>query len=84
MKNSHRFFRNTECKYFPCHKTDAPEDFNCLFCFCPLYAMGDKCGGDYTYVGKNRDVKSCANCVRAHRYEFYDYVISKLKEGSGT
>ncbi|MGN1180093.1 MAG: cysteine-rich small domain-containing protein, partial [Suilimivivens sp.] len=30
MENSHRFFENRECKYFPCHK--GLEDFNCLFC----------------------------------------------------
>lgn len=35
MENSHRFFENRECKYFPCHK--GLEDFNCLFCYCPLY-----------------------------------------------
>ena len=35
------FFQHTQCEFFPCHKTAKPEDFNCLFCFCPLYALGD-------------------------------------------
>ncbi len=25
------FFQHKECEFFPCHKTDHPEDFNCLF-----------------------------------------------------
>ena len=31
------FFQNTDCEYFPCHKTAHPERFNCLFCYCPLH-----------------------------------------------
>ena len=38
------FFQNTNCEYFPCHATKHPEDFNCLFCYCPLYALGRGCG----------------------------------------
>ena len=45
------FFQHTQCEFFPCHKTAKPEDFNCLFCYCPLYALGDKCGGNFAYVG---------------------------------
>ena len=33
------FFQNRECEYFPCHKTSRPEDFNCLFCYCPLLSL---------------------------------------------
>ena len=33
-----------------CHKTDRPEDFNYLFCYCPLYLLGDKCGGNFFYT----------------------------------
>ena len=38
------FFQHKECEFFPCHKTNKPEDFNCLFCYCPLYALGNQCG----------------------------------------
>ena len=31
------FFQHTACEFFPCHETAHPEDFNCLFCYCPLY-----------------------------------------------
>ena len=34
------FFQHTACEFFPCHETAHPEDFNCLFCYCPLYALG--------------------------------------------
>ena len=30
------FMQHTACEFFPCHKTAHPEDFNCLFCYCPL------------------------------------------------
>ena len=43
------FFQHTQCEFFPCHKTAKPEDFNCLFCYCPLYALGDKCGGNFKW-----------------------------------
>lgn len=45
MSEHYKFFQNRECEYFPCHKTNDPEHFNCLFCFCPLYALGERCGG---------------------------------------
>ena len=34
-----QFFSNSKCEYFPCHSTNDPENFNCLFCYCPLYAL---------------------------------------------
>lgn len=72
MENSERFFKNTECRYFPCHKGADEEDFNCLFCYCPLYLLGEKCGGDY--VIKN-GVKSCINCTRPHDPANYEDII---------
>ena len=36
----YRFFQHRGCEYFPCHAGVAQEDFNCLFCLCPLYALG--------------------------------------------
>lgn len=73
---NYKFFSHTACEYFPCHKTDQPENFNCLFCFCPLYLMGDKCGGNFQFT-KN-GVKDCSNCTIPHFN--YDYIVSKLKE----
>ena len=43
-KNDSTYFKNTECKYFPCHNTSPEADFNCLFCYCPLYKLLSKVG----------------------------------------
>ena len=49
MKNSSKYFKNEECEYFPCHKLEG-EYFNCMFCCCPLFALGDKCGGNFVFI----------------------------------
>lgn len=69
-------FTNTKCEFFPCHKTNSLEDFNCLFCYCPLYALGDKCGGNFLYTEKG--IKNCSNCKIPHRKENYDLIIEKM------
>ena len=48
MENSSSFFANRACRYFPCHEGIPEEEFNCLFCYCPLYLLGERCGGDLT------------------------------------
>ena len=73
-QNDHSFFQNKDCQYFPCHKTDR-DDFNCLFCYCPLYALGDRCGGNFRYTEKG--VKDCTNCLIPHSPNGYDYVLAK-------
>lgn len=82
MENSYRFFNNQSCKYFPCHTEPDAESFNCLFCYCPLYALGERCGGKYTY-GKENGVKNCMNCHLPHTPEYYDTIIAILKGASG-
>jgi len=77
MKNSYRFFNNTECKYFPCHKTGKPEEFNCLFCYCPLYFF-EECGGNYQTLESG--VKDCTNCMIPHSPKGYDHIVANLKE----
>ena len=64
MENSTTFFRNTSCAYFPCHKGVDPAEFNCLFCYCPLYALGPACGGDWHYT--KGGAKDCSLCTRLH------------------
>ena len=72
------FFQNKACEYFPCHPGVPEADFNCLFCFCPLYALGKKCGGNCTYTKKGR--KSCAACAFPHHRENYDAVMARYAE----
>lgn len=80
MKNSYKFFQNTACIYFPCHQYDDVENFNCLFCYCPLYFLGDQCGGCFEYVGKDQRIKNCTHCVFPHDPVHYDAINSRLKE----
>lgn len=70
------FFQNTKCEFFPCHKTDQPDTFNCLFCYCPLYAMGEKCGGNWRIL--DNGVKDCSECMVPHRRENYGLIVEKL------
>ena len=70
------FVQNRECEYFPCHKGADPEKFNCLFCFCPLYALGEQCGGNYTYTEEG--IKDCSGCLIPHKRENYDKIMKKM------
>ena len=72
------FFQNRECEMFPCHEGISAEEFNCLFCYCPLYCLGPGCGGSWTYT--DRGVKSCADCTFPHRRENYDAVLRRFPE----
>lgn len=76
--NSEKFFCNRDCRFFPCHETKDEENFNCMYCFCPLYALGDKCGGNYTYTEKG--IKSCENCDIPHSEGAEEHISKKLAE----
>ena len=73
---SYKFFQNQSCEYFPCHKTGSEENFNCLFCYCPLYSLGDRCGGAFRYLSNG--VKDCSACTFPHQKENFEEVISRL------
>lgn len=72
------FFQNRECEYFPCHKNVETGAFNCLFCYCPLYALGDRCGGNFTYI--ENGVKDCSGCCVPHIGENYEKIMEKMPE----
>ncbi len=78
MGKHYSFFCNQECEYFPCHKTKHPENFNCLFCYCPLYTLREHCGGNFRYT--ENGIKDCTNCILPHKRENYGYVIGKYSE----
>ena len=78
MEPGYKFFSNRACKYFPCHAQPGQDEFNCLFCYCPLYALDAICGGDFKYNDKG--VKLCMDCHLPHIPEYYDLIISKLKQ----
>lgn len=75
---SYKFFQNKACEYFPCHQGADPERFNCLFCFCPLYALGEKCGGNYRYTEDG--IKDCSDCRVPHVPENYDKICGRFAE----
>ena len=75
MEN-YKYFKNEKCEYFPCHKL-CGDFFNCIFCYCPLYSMGDKCGGNFVYTEEG--IKDCSKCSLVHSRQGYDHVIKMLK-----
>lgn len=77
-KDHYSHYCNHECEYFPCHKVPEGFDFNCLFCYCPLYALGRDCGGNFCYTESG--IKNCVNCMFPHRKENYDRVIARFAE----
>lgn len=73
-ENSFSYFSNTSCPYYPCHSGADRESFNCLFCYCPLYALGDKCGGDFSYT--EQGIKDCSGCLLPHGEDGFEHVMS--------
>ena len=72
------FFSHTACEFFPCHATAHPEDFNCLFCYCPLYALGENCGGNVCYT--ETGIKDCSKCMKPHGRGSYAYIAGRFQE----
>ena len=70
------FFQHKQCEYFPCHEKADPESFSCLFCYCPLYALGENCGGNFTYT--EGGIKDCSACLRPHKRENYNSMMMDL------
>lgn len=78
MSSEHyKFFSHTACEYFPCHPEADSENFNCLFCYCPLYALGEQCGGSYTILPNG--MKNCTGCLFPHRRENYPLIMERLR-----
>ena len=78
-ENKHyAYFCNRECEYFPCHKGADPENFNCLFCYCPLYVLGDRCGGKFAYLPNG--YKDCSRCLFPHLRENYGVITERYGE----
>lgn len=72
------YFANRACPYFPCHAGADPEAFNCLFCYCPLYALGERCGGSFRYTGSG--IKDCSACLYPHEPWNYKAVLARFPE----
>lgn len=77
MSERYKFNQHKTCEFFPCHQIDNPEEFNCLFCYCPLYLLKEKCGGQFRYTESG--IKDCSQCTVTHDAGGYDHVMSKMK-----
>ena len=77
MNNSSRFFANTECEYYPCHR--GLKQMNCLFCYCPFF-LSEKCPGGPIYweADGGKIIKDCSECVFPHIPGNYDRVIAHI------
>ena len=72
------FFQNRECDYFPCHPCSDLDMFSCMFCYCPLYPLGDKCGGNFKYT--EQGIKDCSCCVYPHIQKNHASICQKAME----
>ncbi len=78
MSKKYSFFSHRECEYYPCHRDADPDNFNCLFCYCPFYMLGDQCGGQFVYLRNGH--KDCSRCLYPHLRENYDEIIARYRE----
>ena len=83
---NYKFFQHKTCEFFPCHETKDVENFNCLFCYCPLYERRH-CPGNPEYIKSRREngsevqIKSCMKCTFPHQAENYDVIMQFLRKG---
>lgn len=75
--DNYKFNQHRQCEYFPCHQGVEEDQFNCLFCYCPLYMLGNQCGGNFK-VGSG--IKDCSSCIKPHDENSYNFVMSKIKK----
>ena len=76
-----RFLYQQGVEYYPCHPVPEGTEFNCLFCYCPLYMLGRKCGGNFTYLESG--VKDCSKCLVPHRRENYGFIADSFQKIAG-
>lgn len=76
MESSYKFYNNKGCHYLPCHKVNNVDEFNCMFCYCPLYFF-DECGGNYK---DKSGIKDCSDCLIPHSPKGMIISIKKLRE----
>lgn len=69
-------YTNKACEFYPCHSLPEGKALNCLFCYCPLYALGRDCGGQVQYTADG--VKDCSGCTLPHLPERYGYIMARL------
>ena len=79
-EKNYSFFSHRACEYFPCHQGVATGDFICLFCYCPLYSLGENCGGAFRML--EGGVKDCSGCTFPHQRENYEKILAVLAKAA--
>lgn len=75
----YKFFEHKKCEYYPCHKLGSNEEFNCLFCYCPLYEKSNCPGTPRYFVGSDGSkIKDCSDCLYPHNRKNYDAIMKAL------
>lgn len=77
-RENYKCFTHRECEFFPCHAGADPDRFNCLFCYCPLYALGRDCGGNFRYTPDG--IKDCSACLVPHKPENYGLITGRYRD----
>jgi len=76
MGEQYKFFSHEKCEFYPCHKVGDSKKMNCLFCYCPLYALKEKCGGNFKYMEDG--IKDCSSCFIPHSEKGYEYIMERI------
>jgi Zn-finger protein len=71
------FFCHSQCEAFPCHSVEDTDNFNCLFCYCPLYMLGKECGGSPDF---HSGIKDCSNCTLPHERKNYGVIVGRFED----
>lgn len=73
----YEFTQNKDCPFFPCHDVEDEENFNCKYCYCPLYFLED-CGSNYKIL--DNGVKDCSDCTFPHYADMVEVVGEYIEE----
>ena len=76
VREQYKSFTHEKCEFYPCHKIGEGKKLNCLFCYCPLYALKESCEGNFKYV--EGGIKDCSDCLIPHSQNGYDYIMKKI------
>ena len=72
------YFQNKECESFPCHPAEDESNFNCLFCYCPLYMLDRDCGGKFRFTASG--IKDCSACTFPHDRGNYGLITGRMQD----
>lgn len=71
------FYQNKRCPFFPCHHNISANQFNCKFCYCPLFLVPN-CGGNYVVLEDG--TKDCSKCIIPHTTDGPQYILEVLRD----